>query len=632
MRFTFPNGSNPSVNGLSITDWGNTGGGATATINIAARSAGQIAPEAFHFDVTVADFDATGPVGADVYDDRYHDLYYYWDFDDAYTFAAPVNLAAAHKNAGIAYGPTASHTFRAVGTYSVSILIVEPSSGKTATATLPITIGAPVFSGVNTRFVDTAGNFTGKPTGASEYTTFSAAVAAADAAPTATPQRIMLRRGQTFTLSGQISIDSSMPSLTIVASDGGGAKPIINWTAGGATRIFYFNDHDAAGTKDFVMQDIAFNSDRDLSINTGTNAAVFFFQDDPCASFLLDGCEVSNFHIGIQDFGGVGPGAPVKTINDTAFMGFSSTCALETNQVLTAYTGVRMIQDPDAIADPVTGNSTISCVRIANADTTIFDACDMFNFIGWTSFGSTRVQQGAVRFNSAGATNAKLNVQRCAFEGGWRAFELTANSGTPGQVTNSVIEKCVFVGSYQTARFIDMEHSGITIRNNVFARPDAPNQHGNFDPNDGVIYAAWDGQQTTARDAPIRFYNNTLVNLMSGANFTGSSTALPMSFVTGFTDVTVDNNIDHQPNLTVPVVGDAPMATGVLWAPLFKGYRDSTTPLDTQYATPAGTVRSGATELGSAAIGDANAGLIAYDDMFGVVRGANPDRGARQRL
>jgi len=600
-----------------------------AQINIAARSRLRVAPEAFHFDVTVDGFDATGPSPAsDIYDDRYHDLYYYWDFDDAYDYAAPVNLIAKHKNAGVAYGPTASHTFRAAGTYTVSLLVVEPSSGKTASTTLDVTVddADAQFSGTKTRFVDIGGDFAGKPAGAAEYTTLAAALAAADSG--AVPQRIILRRGQTFDLYGQVSMDGGFPALHIVASSGSGAKPIVFWAPGAATRMFFFNRYDPSNVKDFTLENIAIRGNINTTVGTGSSTVLFFIHEDPPHSFLQDACEISNFHIGIQDTGGGAGGAPMKTINDTSFMGWASTCALESKQVSTAYSGCRMVQNPDAIADPAGGNASISCVRVSTAGQVIMDACDTLNFIGWTKFGSHIVQQGAFRFNSAGAMNAKLNVQRCTFEGGWRAFELRSNSGTPGRVTNSVIEKCVFVGTYQTARPIDVEHSGITVRNNIFARPDVVNSHGNFDPNDGVLYAAWDEQDTLTRDAPIRFYNNTSVNLMSAANFTGSVVSQPMSFVSGFTDVTVENNVDHQPNLTMPITGDAPLNSTALWAPLFKGYKDSTTALETQYATPADTVATYAPMAGSAALGDALNDPVAYDDFYGEQRPQYPSRGA----
>ena len=156
-------------------------GNETVSINIVSRSATQVYPEAFTFDATLSGFDSGAPTGSEIYDDRWHDIYYYWSFGDAYTFSAPTNVVSAHKDANVSYGPMASHTFRAAGTYTVSLTVIEPLSGKTATTTLDVTVGNAdaLFSGAATLFVDANSNFSGKPAGAAEYSDFSAAVAAA---------------------------------------------------------------------------------------------------------------------------------------------------------------------------------------------------------------------------------------------------------------------------------------------------------------------------------------------------------------------------------------------------------------------------------------------------------------------
>ena len=171
-----------------------------AKITIAQRARLNVAPEGFFFEAEVDGFDATGPRGRAVYDDRFHDLYYFWNFDDPYTFKAPENLPPEHRNANIAYGPVAAHTFRRAGQYNVSVLVVEPSSGKFTTTKRTVTVGNPdvVFGGQNTIFVDTTGTGKGAPAGALIVKALDRAVGMVQGNDQ-TPKRIMLRRGQSFT-------------------------------------------------------------------------------------------------------------------------------------------------------------------------------------------------------------------------------------------------------------------------------------------------------------------------------------------------------------------------------------------------------------------------------------------------
>ena len=139
--------------------------GTTAEIAIIRRSVLQVAPDALFFEVIVDGFEAATPNAGQIYDSRFHDLYYFWDFDDPYDFQAPENLPRKHLNAGVAYGPWVSHTFRTPGSYRVSVFVIEPASGKTATASTDIVIGDPgaVFQARNTVFLSPSGNFEYSP-------------------------------------------------------------------------------------------------------------------------------------------------------------------------------------------------------------------------------------------------------------------------------------------------------------------------------------------------------------------------------------------------------------------------------------------------------------------------------------
>ena len=105
-----------------------------------------------------------------------------------------------------------------------------------------------------------------------------------------------------------------------------------------------------------------------------------------------------------------------------------------------------------------------------------------------------------------------------------------------------------------------------------------------------------------------------------------------------FTAVYEENNLFHMPNLSIagnpdaPYVAHAPVSENILWTPRCLGRRDpATLVLDTNFATPADTVRDTKPLTGSSAIGAA-VGLTAYDSLGngGVSRGASKDVGAWQ--
>ncbi|MBK0329346.1 PKD domain-containing protein [Rhodobacteraceae bacterium F11138] len=80
-----------------------------------------------------------------------HDLIYLWDFGDAASgdWTAPEKILPEWKNRNVAKGPMVTHMYTRPGTYSASVLIIEPDSGKTATAALDIVVGDPdtLYSG-----------------------------------------------------------------------------------------------------------------------------------------------------------------------------------------------------------------------------------------------------------------------------------------------------------------------------------------------------------------------------------------------------------------------------------------------------------------------------------------------------
>ena len=156
---------------VNVPAWGGGGGGGTISIAVE-RTLAQIAPDSIRFtvDLSKSTFDTAGPSGtATYYDPRLHDLIYLWDLGDPGTWDAPVNVLASWKNRNVAKGPSVRHIYRDPDDYIASVLVVEPSTGKTATASVNVTVDDPqdYYGDTNTIYVNNIGDsdFSGVPAG-----------------------------------------------------------------------------------------------------------------------------------------------------------------------------------------------------------------------------------------------------------------------------------------------------------------------------------------------------------------------------------------------------------------------------------------------------------------------------------
>lgn len=608
-----------------------------ADIAITRRSQFHIAPEGLFFEVTVSGFDASGPGAGEVYDDRFHGLYYFWDFDDAYTFTAPKNLPTAHKNANIAYGPMASHTYRASGGYVVSVLVVEPSSGKQATATLNIAIGDPaaLFGGTRTVFVSPSSDWSDAPAGAALATSFNAAISTVQGDDTL-PKRIMLNRGEIYSFSGASlgqNPGREWPLCHIVAGAGAGANPTV-----ACTGTFLWWDTQTTGNgndKDFVLQNIDFIGPWDSTTETGDNGVNLFSAfDNPPQLLLVDGCFFSGFsNTFFNSRTSANSDKNSKILNDCVITNWRKYAMFESVSRETAVTGCRMQMHVDARSGgPQTGDyNEQGCWRMPAPSKVIIHSSDFFSRAGWFENVSTyRTIQPCVRFNTNTLQGAKMNMQANAFEGGFPVVQLSSKSQDPGFAVNALIEKNYILGSHMSRHCIQNEFGGVTIRNNIIAMVDTPKIGSQFGPTSFIDMNRY-GTDATNQGSPISIYNNTFVNLMASANyFSGAGNAIPLvNNGGGFSALTEENNVNHQPNLTSPVITYAPLDSAILWAPRDKGYISELHPiLLSQYATPANSVATFAPLTGSAALGAALNEPAAYDDFYGNQRPQYPSPGA----
>jgi hypothetical protein len=601
---------------------------ASAVINIVNRSADRVAPEGFLFDVTLSGFDT--PAGqAGGYNEQLHELYYLWDFGDAGYFTAPENLPEAHKDADRAYGPLVSHTYRTAGNYTVSCLVVEPSSGKSTVASINITVGNPEasFGGVNTIFVDTTGAGAGAPAGALITTSLAAAYATASGQD-ATPKRIMLKRGQTFSFAGANL--AFVPTLHIVAEPGAGAKPIV--TMGG--QIVWTNGSGSGLPKDFVAQGIDWRGPYDSSTSAGTRFPLFQILQNPPETALFDQCDMSGFQQALvtEDIDGTGRNA-VLIANDNHITNWHS-YAIYGAYGKIVITGNRLAAPQNALSgngpDGVQGGP----IRLPLPTHTVIHSNDLFSNGGWfTNVPDFYTTQPTIRWMTSPVAGAVLNMQANGLEAGFSCLDCVSGPPAAGQPVNAVVEKNIMVGNHMSVTFGRFQYGGMTIRNNVCLMPRVQRVAGVFNPGSFFWLINNPTGSTANLSAPMRIYNNTLVNLMDNSTtyidqWTPSAQPLPVTSNPGFTSVLEANNVIHQPNLPNPIIGDAPLSVEGLWDARYAGYVDPDTPRVTATITPNDTPALYRPTTGSDALGDAINGPVAFDDFFGNPRPQYPSRGA----
>ena len=603
-------------------------GDVSAEIRIVKRSRLQIAPEALFFELDLSGFDTPQSSGG-VYEPQYHELYYYWDYGDSYTYQAPSQVQ--NRDSGKAFGPMGAHTYRQPGSYRVTCRVVEPSSGKVAVASLDIEVGVPesVFIAANqTIVVDSTGR------GLPDYPNAVVVATPNEAISTIyqrgdqnRPMRVILRRGQVYSSPGITFGGRSarqIPSVHFLASDESGPKPIIN-----LEDALFWNDQESSGNgndKDFVWQGIELAGQWDPQTETGRAFTGFNMFANPPLQFLIDQCVIRNFgEQCIYNAGGRNDTLRTTFINDTVITAWGNYGFLDGKPRETAITGSAIFQDPLANAGgrktvPTTRNNH-GGYRGAAPKRVLFHATEMYSRNDWFESNGVWGQQPNIRFDTDGIGGGKLSVQGCVFEGGNNVIAMGVENQYVNRTVNAVIEKSYLLATHSTRRVIAINKSGVTLRNNIMTVPNTPIYSG-YELR-SIIRARFtegSGGNAENRDSPIRIYSNTLVNL-------GGSNAPDVDIVE-FRDAVSANNLIYKPNLGSPVTADGPLDRTVMFTPRELGYKDRDTPLQRAYATPEDSAGIFVPLEGSDALGDALNGPVAYDDFAGNVRPQYPSRGA----
>ncbi|WP_299819471.1 hypothetical protein [uncultured Jannaschia sp.] len=587
----------------------------------------QVAPESVFFEATdLAGWNA--PFSATGYNAQDHDLIYLWDFgDDGATFTAPTNVLAQWKDANKGYGRKVAHVYQQPGTYTPSVLIIEPSSGKNITITLdPITVADPdvVYSGSKTIFVSANSSHPNRPAGSKHSPTASGAFTLG----AGTDCRIMFARGETFT-TGKLDC-RSLKRFMLCAAPGSGAKPVIRKTGTTYEQPLMEIHYDYTSSQ-IIVDGLQFEGAWDSTTETGGDKAgpCFKLHAQSAVNMLVTNCESSGFFytmLWLTQKSGDAAKAGRFCLHNTFVTNWQDYGLYMEACGRIALLGNRLSQHVDALS----GGPKTYDPRLHNGHGPMrfqlfiphhvqIDGNDMFTRCGWfPNVPEVATEQPCIRANMAQRRDSMYHVSRCSMEGGDVSIVNGPMNGNIAPVLSPmVVEMCYFVGSYQTRYFVITSSSGLTVRNTVGIRPNLPV----FSGKDWISFVTVAGHDT---GAPVKVHNNTYINLSTdgeGEPFVDKETG-------SFTVMEADN-ITHAPRFNPSVTDFAPLDQTPRWTPRHKGYKNKgDASFHTEYATPADTVWNAAPLEKSPVLGAAVVEDAVYVDLAGQVRPAYPSVGA----
>jgi hypothetical protein len=175
--------------------------------------------------------DCTGTTATGV-TNPFHELYYEHSFGDPSAGLWQHGAQAGSASKNFATGACAAHVFETPGTYTITSRCWDGTDWASEQNTITVSDPDTVFSGTNTVCIGATGvPSAGEcPAGATRVHQENWATILSTYANTGTGKRIMLKRGDTFTVASRGQILDDGPGM--VCTFGSGAKPILNMTSG----------------------------------------------------------------------------------------------------------------------------------------------------------------------------------------------------------------------------------------------------------------------------------------------------------------------------------------------------------------------------------------------------------------
>jgi hypothetical protein len=521
-----------------------------------------------------------------------HELSYQWSFSDpnARFEVLPDDFPGSFKDANAAQGPLAGHVFERAGRYDVTLWVANRDQDY-AIASVTVTVEDPqtAYAGARTICHSNSGNFSGCPSGAQQFTSAVAAIAAANQ----DRMRVLFRAGEVTRFEANTAF-SGLRDIQI-GPFGAGPKPILRIDASISKNLF-----EPRGTDGFTIFGLEMRGDYDPRTGLGENFDESGFRNSgPVFNTTIFRNKFSGLEMGVLFIDRpVGVVVADNEISDWYNFGIFDSSANKT-----AYIGNSIKQNPAAVSGPGGTDRSIiprwadsGPVRTSDVTSLVVAQNDMFSNTGWSSNG--QAHQPTLRYNGSGSLNHFGIINRNRFQGGFTVVSMsTQNSSTLGNVGNAIFERNLLIGTNNTNEFLSFHFGGTTIRNNFAIMPDVITTINSF-----RSFVKYQDQPTTAANTrePVVIANNTIIQLQSRS---------PQTFflLDGFaswvnSNVRASNNLVYAPN--VPNSAEFPN-----YLPLNRN--DNYRP-----------------QVGSAAIGSAAPDGFVFDTLDGKVRPVRPSVGA----
>lgn len=545
-------------------------------VSIEARLAPVMAAPAGVFFEAVIDDPATRQSLYGQFDRQYlpgfHEFHYTWSLPDQGPVRAPEHLVAEHRRTDRAEGPFMSRVFAQPGLHRVAVEVVAPD-GRRGRAETIVEVRAPeeVYGPVSTILVSANGDFTGAPVHDPRNTFPSLEAAMERYGVLKTPQvRILLRRGQDYSLSGRALSFKTQSAHCTIGAWGDGTPPRIDLRARGGTFAVV---NKAWNDRALVISGLDFQGGWDPTTELWQAAPHdSIVRTSADGSLLLHDCREQGCAatVNARPIENARPGGTMILIDEytkTDFKDYLLLCPRRQADV--AITGCRVVQHPRALNGAQARRRTSEAVYGRNAHNffrgggrRLYVASnDVFVRHGWSK--GVIYDNHPIRINRHDARGMRAVIARNHIEG------MLARESSGGAVPiNLLIEQNYIVANPVTRPALSFKGGAASIRNNIVLEHDTPRQPRGGAGFKGFVGLDWDGAVPATGRMPMLIYHNSFIllrrNVEPAAVFQGKK-PLPHVFMA--------NNLLWAPHIGDPTK-DGPLNTKTMgWNARYLGVR-----------------------------------------------------------
>ena len=525
------------------SSWGTTSPG-TISINTT-RSVLQVAPDSVRFtvDLSNAGFDTQaqwvfpdpsvataidpssngdkglwvpptpGDLAHPAYDARLHDLLFFWDFGDGHIWDKTENVLSAWKDSRYAIGPMVCHAYYSHGTFTASVTVIEPSSGKVLTASTQIIVGNPdnAYPGTQTICINPDGDadFSEAPPGARTIA-LSEITSVLSTTGDSLPLRWLLKRDATYDWQGLTHFRiwpnraglNGAPHFYMGAYGTGTARPkalpgtsetFIRTTSYGLTSTQDIRIFGIEIDGNFNFETDPWGALGDKSAPTPSGVANSFFKttdESENLHILIADCVIHDFYQDMIRPDNSGRAYYYLHVDNNNYYGFRGQgyaflCPTKfTPEATIAITGNRMVNRDTTPAD---WDQSEAIIRQGGSPYSYWAGNDFFQPANTNALLKidNAVNDGLrIDFSSAAAVDAADNgpwMHGNLINMHWNTLEGQRTPITNGQtgkhgggVVNFIIDSNIFLLGPTSILAGTFSEQGITIRNNFVWMPDIP--------------------------------------------------------------------------------------------------------------------------------------------------------------